>query len=393
MKLKLSSALQFRRQPSLEVYPARQTRLGTVAVGATRVHVSKLENQVTHDTLWLTSPLNGGGFSNFRLARGRRVFGVKELYLPDDGPLPQAPGTHPRHKRDTRVDEFKHERQMLELAHSEARFERVWQDGNRLFCFMKYMRGDLYDAVTSPPWSKAAAGPLAIDALADVAIQLAYDHARGMIHGDIKLENVLWNERAHFVLTDFGGAHLVNECVERPTYTPQYASPEKLGGEASGRPADVWALGILALQILCQHRHPLLISRDAETAEAQSASIKRKITAFSAWHCAYFGSPMASGRPVTRNRALDRFAGDLQSTYPKGLMDLVLKDMLNPDPKQRPSAAQVAEAARRMRLSGKLHRIMRRSPTRQFLVQAAQSAKNRHLRDAVKALEDVAAHR
>lgn len=85
---------------------------------------------------------------------------------------------------------------------------------------------------------------------------VAYLHSRGIIHRDIKDENIVVDESWNVKLIDFGSAGIEpkgnpNHLFDRFQGTIQYASPEILRGEKyRGRPADVWALGILLYTLL-----------------------------------------------------------------------------------------------------------------------------------------------
>jgi serine/threonine-protein kinase len=105
-------------------------------------------------------------------------------------------------------------------------------------------------------------GALAIDEtrriLRDVADALAYAHERGVIHRDIKPDNILLDAQSgRPMVTDFGIARAVSEGESRLTATgiaigtPTYMSPEQAAGERQidGR-SDLYSLGILGYQML-----------------------------------------------------------------------------------------------------------------------------------------------
>ena len=94
----------------------------------------------------------------------------------------------------------------------------------------------------------------------EVADALAYSHARGVVHRDIKPGNVMLSGR-HAVVTDFGVAKAVSASgTEKATTTgmavgtPDYMAPEQAMGEADvDHRVDIYALGLLAYEMLAGH--------------------------------------------------------------------------------------------------------------------------------------------
>ncbi|HKO17102.1 MAG TPA: protein kinase [Gemmatimonadaceae bacterium] len=94
--------------------------------------------------------------------------------------------------------------------------------------------------------------------LRDVADALAYAHERGVVHRDIKPDNIIIAaDTGRPMVTDFGIARAVSDGDSRLTATgmaigtPAYMSPEQAAGERSvdGR-SDLYSLGVVSYQML-----------------------------------------------------------------------------------------------------------------------------------------------
>jgi serine/threonine protein kinase len=95
--------------------------------------------------------------------------------------------------------------------------------------------------------------------LGGVAEALDYAHSQGVVHRDIKPQNVLLDPaHQHVYLADFGIAKMVEGSpgltrTGMITGTPQYMAPEQATGKAVDHRADIYALGIVAYEMLTGH--------------------------------------------------------------------------------------------------------------------------------------------
>lgn len=90
----------------------------------------------------------------------------------------------------------------------------------------------------------------------EVAQALAAAHSRGVIHRDIKPDNVLLDHAGRAYVTDFGIAQVLSRAsahasADQSSGTPGYMSPEQLLGEAVDGRTDVYATGVLLFEMLC----------------------------------------------------------------------------------------------------------------------------------------------
>jgi tetratricopeptide (TPR) repeat protein/tRNA A-37 threonylcarbamoyl transferase component Bud32 len=125
-----------------------------------------------------------------------------------------------------------------------------------LYFIMPYVKGESLRAKLAKerelPISEAAR------ILSDVVDALAHAHAHGVVHRDIKPDNVLLSGH-HAVVTDFGVAKAVSEAQARTQITtaglalgtPAYMSPEQAAGDPSiDHRADIYSVGAVAYELL-----------------------------------------------------------------------------------------------------------------------------------------------
>ncbi|MEO7965576.1 MAG: serine/threonine-protein kinase, partial [Gemmatimonadaceae bacterium] len=121
-----------------------------------------------------------------------------------------------------------------------------------VFFVMGYVDGEslAHRVRESGPLSPFALVPI----LLDVALALGYAHSRGVVHRDIKEENILLDGASRAMVTDFGIARLAQSAPLTQTGTVLgtvfYMSPEQVSGEAVDGRSDLYSFGILAFHAL-----------------------------------------------------------------------------------------------------------------------------------------------
>ena len=129
----------------------------------------------------------------------------------------------------------------------------------RLYYVMPYVEGEtLRDRLAR---DGALSIPEASRLLAEVAGALAKAHHAGIVHRDIKPENIMLAD-GHALVTDFGVARAVSAAGSSGTTTvgmavgtPAYMAPEQAAADPKlDHRADIYALGLVAYEMLCGHR-------------------------------------------------------------------------------------------------------------------------------------------
>jgi serine/threonine-protein kinase len=112
---------------------------------------------------------------------------------------------------------------------------------------------ELVDGQTLDNWLRAN-GPLgAGEANAvgtDLCRALAAVHAAGLVHGDVKAQNVMRENRGRTVLMDFGAGRVQGADATGVAGTPMYLAPEVLAGEPPTAQSDLYSLGVLLFHLL-----------------------------------------------------------------------------------------------------------------------------------------------
>src|SRR5213596_2361462 len=131
---------------------------------------------------------------------------------------------------------------------------RVGKSGRVIYFIMKFLRGKPLSSVLAARGGGGLPPAEIRRILADVARALAYAHRSGIVHRDIKPDNIMFDEHGHAVVTDFGIAKAATAGKLTGTGmsigTPHYMSPEQAKAQALDGRSDLYSLGVVAYQCL-----------------------------------------------------------------------------------------------------------------------------------------------
>jgi serine/threonine-protein kinase len=186
-----------------------------------------------------------GGMSTVYKARDRQLERVVALKV-----------LHPHFGEDTEhVARFRHEaRAVAQLSHPNVVtvIDRGQSDG-RQFIVFEYVEGESLKQLVG------RRGPLPVREAVGLAVQvadgLAFAHAHGIVHRDVKPQNVLVDGEGRAMVTDFGIARSLD--AERGVTlagtvlgTSSYFSPEQASGSEVTTATDVYSLGVVLFELL-----------------------------------------------------------------------------------------------------------------------------------------------
>jgi len=204
--------------------------------------ITKLR-QATGSRYKVVRKLGGGGMASVFLAEHaqlRRTVVLKVLH----GHLAKDPEMLTRFQREAQAaSELVHPNIVPILDAGEA-------DGI-LYTVMPYLVGGSFaDRIAGGPQPPAEVASV----VAQAATALDYAHRRGIVHRDVKPDNVLFDEDGHALVTDFGIAEARSQsrltASGRAMGTPHYMAPEQAMGKLVDGRSDVYSLGIVMYEAL-----------------------------------------------------------------------------------------------------------------------------------------------
>lgn len=125
---------------------------------------------------------------------------------------------------------------------------------NEMFITMELVDGtDLKNKIKS--------GPIPVDQVINIAAQIAEGlgtaHQSGIVHRDIKSQNIMLTNEGKVKIMDFGLAKMgdgTNLTKEGTTFgTLAYMAPEMILGQGADARSDIWSLGVVLYEMVCGH--------------------------------------------------------------------------------------------------------------------------------------------
>ena len=190
----------------------------------------------------LLEPIGAGGYAAVLKVRNRANARLEALKITIVGPAAD-PDALQRFREKTRIAS----------ALDHPSIVHVWASGDEgeiLWYAMELVEGLSLADSRGRPYAADEAARLG-EALADA---LAYSHARGVLHRDVKPENVILAPDGRPKLMDFGIAKAADSSVRTKTGflvgSPAYVSPEQLCGTPLDGRTDVYSLGTTLFELV-----------------------------------------------------------------------------------------------------------------------------------------------
>ncbi|KXN83033.1 Cytokinesis protein sepH [Leucoagaricus sp. SymC.cos] len=169
--------------------------------------------------------------------------------------------------------------------------------------------------------------------ISDVVNGLHYLHELGIVHGDLKGQNILISDEGRGLITDFGASHITTATATSgslSTTTLRFTAPEMLlGDKKPSKEFDIWSVGCLFYEVLSRKEPYYEYKYEVQIV----AALSRK------------QPPMRPGTSADNTEEKDDWDDDFDQdwdTIDDQAWNLILK-CCTPEPENRPNIATVKE--------------------------------------------------
>lgn len=196
---------------------------------------------------------------------GQGEFGKVKLGWRKDGKQPEQVAIKlirkdtvpPKSNREIKV--FREINALKLLTHPNiVRLEEVIQNDKYIGIVLEYASGgELFDHILTHRYLK---DNVACRLFAQLISGVHYLHSKGIVHRDLKLENLLLDKHRNVIITDFGFANSfkaasdgsIHDLMSTSCGSPCYAAPELVVSDSKyvGRKVDVWSCGVILYAML-----------------------------------------------------------------------------------------------------------------------------------------------
>ncbi len=112
----------------------------------------------------------------------------------------------------------------------------------------------------------------------DICLALSLLKSKGIVHRDIKPQNIFVNDSGDYKLGDFGAARGIKGTSTMMSMkgTFSYMSPEIMQGRPAGFTSDIYSLGLVMYRLMNKNRHPFIQESDmSSTREIEESNTRR----------------------------------------------------------------------------------------------------------------------
>ena len=126
---------------------------------------------------------------------------------------------------------------------------KTFKDSTRVYFLMELVQGmDLFDVIRLFPVMDEGKSLFYVGCLVLIIEHL---HERNIIYRDLKPENIMVDEDGYAKLIDFGTAKIIKDRTYTVVGTAHYMAPEVIKGTGYSLEADLWSIGIILYEFVC----------------------------------------------------------------------------------------------------------------------------------------------